>query len=62
MASGAPTGSSTNGGVIPDGNRYEVMCSDGTISYSGGIQGACSYHGGLAGMGQATITAPLAAE
>lgn len=28
------------------GNGYEVTCVDGSISYSGGIQGACSHHGG----------------
>jgi hypothetical protein len=25
---------------------YPVRCKDGTISQSGGIQGACSHHGG----------------
>jgi hypothetical protein len=28
---------------------YDVVCRDGTISHSGGRQGACSYHGGVAG-------------
>ncbi len=28
------------------GNGYEVTRVDGSISYSGGIQGACSHHGG----------------
>jgi len=28
---------------------YDVYCRDGTISHSGGRQGACSYHGGVAG-------------
>lgn len=32
-----------------DGNGYEVTCMDGTTSYSGGIQGACSHHGGVSG-------------
>jgi hypothetical protein len=31
------------------GNGYVVTCEDGTILYSGGIQGACSHHGGVAG-------------
>ena len=30
-----------------DGNGYQVTCKDGTISMSGGIQGACSQHGGI---------------
>lgn len=30
-----------------DGNGYSVRCSDGEISNSGGIQGACSGHGGV---------------
>lgn len=29
------------------GTGYPVMCADGTLSYSGGIQGACSWHGGV---------------
>ncbi len=29
------------------GNGYVVTCADGTLSDSGGIQGACSYHGGV---------------
>jgi hypothetical protein len=28
------------------GNGYQVTCEDGTVSQSGGIQGACSHHGG----------------
>lgn len=28
------------------GNGYPVVCADGTLSDSGGIQGACSHHGG----------------
>jgi hypothetical protein len=39
----APTGGSTTSG----GNGYAVTCADGTISHSGGIQGACSHHGGV---------------
>jgi hypothetical protein len=27
-------------------NGYTVRCADGWISHSGGIQGACSHHGG----------------
>jgi hypothetical protein len=37
-----PTGPATPGG------GYPVVCADGTISYAGGIQGACSHHGGEA--------------
>ena len=40
---------SSGGGVIPGGSGSPVMCNDGTLSYSGGIQGACSWHGGEAG-------------
>ena len=31
------------------GNGTQVTCTDGTTSYSGGRQGACSYHGGEQG-------------
>jgi hypothetical protein len=31
----------------PDGNGSTVQCSDGSFSHSGGIQGACSHHGGV---------------
>lgn len=31
----------------PDGNGSTVQCADGTYSQSGGIQGACSHHGGV---------------
>lgn len=31
------------------GNGYTVVCADGTVSDSGGIQGACSHHGGVGG-------------
>jgi hypothetical protein len=30
-----------------NGNGSVVQCSDGTYSHSGGIQGACSHHGGV---------------
>lgn len=30
-----------------EGNGYVVECEDGTLSDSGGIQGACSHHGGV---------------
>jgi hypothetical protein len=30
-----------------EGNGERAMCADGTYSQSGGIQGACSHHGGL---------------
>lgn len=30
-----------------DGDGYSVQCADGEISNSGGIQGACSGHGGV---------------
>ena len=40
------TGSSAP--VIPyPGRGYPVVCADGWISNSGGIQGACSHHGGV---------------
>lgn len=31
-----------------NGRGYRVQCEDGTYSQSGGIQGACSHHGGVA--------------
>jgi len=31
----------------PNGNGSTVQCADGTYSQSGGIQGACSHHGGV---------------
>jgi hypothetical protein len=31
----------------PNGNGSTVQCMDGTYSHSGGIQGACSHHGGV---------------
>jgi len=30
-----------------NGNGYLVQCEDGSWSHSGGIQGACSWHGGV---------------
>jgi hypothetical protein len=29
-----------------NGNGYIVQCADGEWSQSGGLSGACSYHGG----------------
>jgi hypothetical protein len=37
---------SWEGGDVPGG--FPVLCRDGWISYSGGKQGACSSHGGVA--------------
>lgn len=31
----------------PNGNGSTVQCADGSYSHSGGIQGACSHHGGV---------------
>lgn len=31
---------------FPNGNGYIVQCADGEWSHSGGLSGACSYHGG----------------
>jgi hypothetical protein len=42
------SGGGGSGGAISGGDGYAVMCNDGTMSYSGGIQGACSWHGGEA--------------
>jgi hypothetical protein len=34
--------------VVPyPGTGYPVICADGYLSNSGGIQGACSHHGGV---------------
>jgi hypothetical protein len=44
------TSSTPPGENIPNyenGNGYRVQCADGTYSHSGGIQGACSHHGGV---------------
>jgi hypothetical protein len=40
-------GDSGSTGLGP-GNGSTVLCADGSISHSGGIQGACSHHGGVA--------------
>jgi len=32
---------------FPEGRGYVVVCQDGMISRSGGVQGACSQHGGV---------------
>jgi hypothetical protein len=46
----APSQPAPTGPVIPNpGRGYPVRCNDGSISNSGGIQGACSHHGGVAG-------------
>ena len=46
-----PTSGDTSAGEnIPNynnGNGYRVQCADGMYSQSGGIQGACSGHGGV---------------
>jgi hypothetical protein len=39
--------SAPSGPVIGPGNGYAVTCADGSVSNSGGIQGACSHHGGV---------------
>lgn len=44
--SGAGSGYTGDSG---SGNGYTVVCADGTISDSGGIQGASSHHGGVGG-------------
>jgi hypothetical protein len=31
----------------PNGRGSTVQCADGSYSHSGGIQGACSHHGGV---------------
>ena len=44
------TSSTPPGGNIPNydnGRGSRVQCADGTYSHSGGIQGACSHHGGI---------------
>jgi hypothetical protein len=44
------TSSTPPGENIPNyenGRGYRVQCADGTYSHSGGIQGACSHHGGI---------------
>jgi hypothetical protein len=45
-----PADDTSPGENIPnydEGNGYRVQCSDGMYSQSGGIQGACSGHGGV---------------
>lgn len=42
-------GGSSYGQDLGPGRGYKVTCADGSISRSGGIQGACSWHGGVAG-------------
>jgi hypothetical protein len=42
--SGSSSGATEDYGT---GNGYSVVCADGTLSDSGGIQGACSHHGGV---------------
>jgi hypothetical protein len=41
-------GGTIPGVTIPGGTGSLVQCRDGTWSHSGGIQGACSWHGGVA--------------
>jgi len=44
------TSSTPPGENIPNyenGRGYRVQCADGTYSHSGGMQGACSHHGGV---------------
>lgn len=41
--------STTVPGGSSGGNGYTVVCNDGWVSESGGIQGACSRHGGVSG-------------
>jgi hypothetical protein len=36
-------------GNFDEGQGSITRCSDGTYSHSGGVQGACSWHGGVAG-------------
>jgi hypothetical protein len=46
-----PGTGSVPGENIPNydnGRGYRVQCADGMYSHSGGIQGACSHHGGVA--------------
>ena len=47
--SGYGTGGGSSGATqdYGSGNGYPVTCADGTLSDSGGIQGACSHHGGV---------------
>lgn len=34
-------------GDFDEGRGYVARCADGALSHSGGVQGACSYHGGV---------------
>lgn len=43
-----PTAPGENIPNYENGRGYRVQCEDGTYSQSGGIQGACSWHGGVA--------------
>lgn len=45
---GDPTPPGENIPNYDEGDGYRVQCDDGTYSQSGGIQGACSHHGGVA--------------
>jgi hypothetical protein len=50
-----------HGDEIPnydEGRGYRVRCADGMYSRSGGIQGACSGHGGVAGGPPSSDSAP----
>jgi hypothetical protein len=42
----------------PTASAYDVVCKDGTISHAGGKQGACSWHGGVAGGSTTTTSLP----
>jgi hypothetical protein len=44
---GSGASGSSTGTDLGSGNGYTVTCADGSISHSGGIQGACSHHGGV---------------
>jgi hypothetical protein len=44
---GSGSYNSGSGTDLGSGNGYTVICADGSISHSGGIQGACSHHGGV---------------
>jgi hypothetical protein len=46
----------------PHGTGTTVQCADGTYSHSGGKQGACSYHGGVARASAARISRRYAAQ
>lgn len=46
-APSSPPASPPTTGNFGTGNGTVVQCQDGTLSDSGGIQGACSHHGGV---------------